>query len=123
MQEKSGGGIIALILIGLAVWFFFFRVDYKDVWWSGTATQRIIYCGDAIDPQCSTGSTYYLPVTHIERSGDYHAFEIDFNNGGSLETEGYCDKAAKGMYDFDRFCRTTGYDEYGNSSMYIIAPL
>jgi hypothetical protein len=123
MNEKGGIGLGGLIIIAILIWFFFIRVDYKDVWWKGTATQRVIYCGSAIDPHCSEGETYYVPVTHIERSGSSHVFEINFNNGGHIETEGSCDKAANGMYDFDRFCRTTGYDEYGNSSMYIIAPL
>lgn len=122
MESKGGLGLGSIIVIGFLVWFFFIRVDYKDVWWSGTETQRVIYCGNTIDPHCSTGDVYYVPVTHLSKDGDVHTFEIAFKNGGYIETEGTCDQAAKGMYDYDRFCRTTGTDLYGNSYMYVIAP-
>lgn len=121
-NNNTGLGIGALIIIGFLVWFFFFKVDYKDVWWSGTEVQRVIYCGNSIEPHCSTGETYYIPVTHIGKTGEIHSFELNFTNGGHIETTGSCDQAAKDMYDFDRFCRTTGTDEYGNSYMYIVAP-
>lgn len=122
-------GIIILALIIFAIWFFFIRVDYKDIWFSGTTTARVIDCGDYSDPHCSTGNTYFLPVEVIEKakaaySGDpLFIFEIHFPNGGYVEVEGTCDKAPEGMYSFDRFCRTeTTNNQYGNSKMYIIAP-
>lgn len=120
------GGLILIGIVIFAIWFFFIRVDYKDIWFSGSTTARIIYCGDSSSPQCSTGNTYFLPVDVVEKSKSAYSgdplftFEIHFNNGGYVEVEGTCDKAPEGMYSFDRFCRTETTD--GTSKMYIIAP-
>lgn len=126
MDSKGGIGLGLLIIIALLIWWFFIRVDYTDVWFRGSDTVRVIYCGDADSPSCSTGKNYILSVEHLEKAkaanggNPIHLFEISFPNGGHLEVEGTCDKAPEGMYSFDRFCRTITTN--GSNKMYIIAP-
>lgn len=108
--QKSGGGygVVAFIVIALILWWVFIRVDYKDVWWSGTEYQKVIYCGAVGQSDCRNGSSYYLPVTHIEKAGDSHTFKIKFDNGGYIETYGSCMKDESDLYaSVERYCFTT----------------
>jgi hypothetical protein len=122
MQEKSGGGIITLILIGLAIWFFFFRVDYKDVWWKDTEYQTVRYCGMVGEADCQAAKVNYLPITHEERSGDIHSFQINFDNGGYVEVEGSCMKDSSNLYGVERYCYTTTVspNESGRYQVFLI---
>ena len=113
-DAREGIGLGGLIIIGIIVWFFFIRVDYKDVWWKGTENQRVVYCGKIGEADCHNGTAYYLPVTHIERSGDHHTMNIEFDNGGSIEVEGTCMKDESDLYvGVERYCFvTTTNEEY-----------
>ena len=125
MQERAGGGLITLFLIGLAIWFFFFRIDYSDFWYDGTGNAFVTYCGSIYDQDCSAHPTEYLRVVHHSReksafnTGDFHTFEIVFKNGGYVEAEGRCSKAAEGL-TFDRVCYVDAEDDYGNTNRYEI---
>lgn len=125
MNEKSGGGIITLILIGLAIWFFFIRVDYKDVWWKDTEYQTVRYCGTISDANCGAANVYYVPVTYEGRSGDTHMFQINFLNGGYIEVEGSCMKDESNLYGVERYCYTTAsdFDDSGKLGVYLITKL
>lgn len=118
MNNKSSGiGLGGLIIIGLLVWFFFFRVDYKDVWWKDTEYQRVVYCGTSLHSDCRNGTSYTLPVTHIERSGDIHTVNIKFPNGGYVEAEGECWKDESDLYPgVERYCYVTSV-KTGSSGM------
>ena len=126
MQEKSGIGLGGLIIIGFLVWFFFFRVDYKDYWYDGYGQAWVQYCGSYESNDCSSHPAEYLTVTHDNKDKAaykedkwVHDFTIYFKNGGWIGAEGTCDKAASG-YSYDRVCKVTSYDEYGNWYSYII---
>ena len=121
----TGGGLLALILLGVAIWFFFFRVDYKDVWWKGTEYQTVRYCGTLSDANCRAANVYYLPVTHEERSGDTHTFKIKFDNGGSVEVDGSCMKDESNLYGVERYCYTRAVepDNNGGIGVFLITKL
>lgn len=108
-MDKSGGGDLLLVLffVGLVIWFLFFKIDYKDVWWKGTANQLVRACGSVGEADCENGGLYFLPVKHKKREGSTHTFEIIFNDGKSVETQGYCLRDESGQYGSDRYCYTT----------------
>lgn len=121
--KKGGIGLFGFIVICFLVWFFFLRTDYGDVWWSGTEYQHIIYCGPVGEADCHKGSSYNLPVTHIERSGDTHWFSIKFDNGGAIRAYGNCMKDESDLYPgIERYCFTTATDnDSGRIYVYLIA--
>ena len=111
IAKSSGIGIFWLVVIGLIIWFIFFRTDYKDVWWNGTEYQTVVYCGPVGASDCRNGTISVLPVTHITKSGDTHTFSIKFNNGGHVQVYGNCMKDASNLYpNFERYCFTTTTD-------------
>lgn len=124
-MEKGGFGLGSLILIGLAIWFFFFRVDYKDVWWKGTEYQTVRNCGNLAVADCQNANVFYTPVKHVARNGDIHTFVINFDNGGYVTTEGTCMKDESHLYNVERYCLTTTVnpDDYGNYYKFLITKL
>ena len=127
-QAHTSSGIGGLIILGIiiyAIWFFFIRVDYHDFWYNGSGYAFVTYCGRIGVEDCDAHPTEYLPVDHIEKAksatggGDIHVFEISFNNGGSIEVEGFCYQAASGL-SYDRVCITTHVADDGNWYRYQI---
>lgn len=139
--ESTIGAIVGLaIIIAIAViWFnnthpsahFNGLEDYRDTWFDKSATARVLYCGTEPSVYCdiANGNWFYAVVDWDGKDDAassetrwIHYFTIHFHNGGWVETEATCDKAAVGWYDFERFCRAYAYDEYGNASVYLLAP-
>lgn len=138
--ESSWGVIICcIILIALGViWFnnthpsehFNGLEDYRDTWFSGTTTARVLYCGKSPNIYCDPDGNWF--TTSVTWNGKenaassdtkwIHYFTINFPDGGWVETEATCDKAATGWYFYKRFCRAYAYDDYGDSILYLIAP-
>lgn len=82
---------------------------YDKPWWSGTEYQKV--CGtEEYEDKC-----YTLAVYSDGESID----TIYFDNGGYLNGESECFKAASGLYDFERFCRF--YDQ--ESRLWDVIPL
>lgn len=121
-SSSAISGIILLALIIFAIWFFFLRTDYKDVWWKDTEYQRVVYCGPLGESDCQNGNSYSLPVTHLERNGDTHWFVIKFDNGGSVKAYGNCMKDDSNLYPgVERYCFTTATNsESGRIYTYLI---
>lgn len=126
MNEKGGIGLGGLIVIIFLVWFFFFRVDYKDYWYDGYGNAFVTYCGQNYSYDCESHPTEYLPVYHIEKAKAasdvdkwIHTWKISFNNGGYVEAEGTCHEASSAV-TFKRVCYAFAYDDYGNQAKYEI---
>lgn len=121
----TGGSLLALILLGVAIWFFFFRVDYNDYWYDGDGSAYVTYCGNIFNQDCSAHPTEYLRVYHNEKAkaayggGYIHNFTIYFNNGGYIEAEGRCAKAADSL-SFDRVCYVDSVSDSRESYRYEI---
>lgn len=122
-SSSTGIGVFGFIIICVLVWFFFLRVDYKDVWWNGTQYQKVTYCGPVGNSNCHSGNSYILPVNHVTRSGDTHTFIIQFDNGGYVETYGNCMKDESNLYPgTERYCYTTSTDtNSGQLGTYLIS--
>jgi hypothetical protein len=125
MESKGGIGLGGLIIIGLLIWWFFIRVDYRDVWWNGTEYQTVRNCGNLAVADCQNANVFYTPVKHVARNGDIHTFVINFDNGGYVTTEGTCMKDESHLYNVERYCLTTTVnpDDYGNHYKFLITKL
>lgn len=139
--EKSGWsyfwGAVAIIVV-LVIWFknthpdahYNGLQDYRDTWFTGSKTVRALYCGKSPNFYCNpNGNWFYSTATWNGKdkaaSSDtkwVHYFTLRFPNGGWIETEATCDKAASGWYFYDRFCEAYAYDEYGDEVLYLIVP-
>lgn len=122
MENKGGIGLGGLIIIGLLIWWFFFRVDYKDVWWQGTEYQTVRNCGNTLSADCLSANSFRASVNHVVRNGDLHTFVIEFNNGGYVTAEGPCMKDESNLYGVERYCiaTTVDSDDYGNYYKFLI---
>ena len=138
--ESEWKTIIWLVLIvsGIIWWFnsthpsahFNGLEDYRDTWFTDTRTAMVLYCGKSPNIYCSpSGNWFTASVTWNgkERAASedtewIHYFTIRFPNGGWVETEATCDKAAEGWYSYKRFCTAYYYDTWGNTSEYLIVP-
>lgn len=125
MEKKGGIGIGGLIVFGLIIWWLFFRVDYKDVWWNGTEYQTVRNCGNIISADCKNANVFFTPVNHVVRNGDIHTFVINFDNGGHVTADGNCMKDESNLYGVERYClvTTTEPDDYGNYYKFLITKL
>ena len=130
---------IILIIIAGVIWFnnthpsthYNGLEDYRDTWFTGTERVRALYCGKYPNTYCDPSGNWFVTTATwqskekaaSEDTEWIHYFTLYFPNGGWVETEATCDKAAEGYYSYKRFCRATAYDDYGNEVLYIIAPI
>lgn len=118
--------IIIIAILCLGGWYLFLRpaehyngfTDLRDYWHpvNSKYAAEVYYCGYDF-AGCNLNEPYYLDVSYTNRNKAadkstkwIHTFEINFKNGGHLEVEGTCDKAAEGHYHFTRFCRVKSED-------------
>lgn len=104
--------------------------DYRDTWFTDSRTARVMYCGRSPNIYCPVDGDWFLArVTWNgkEKAASnetkwVHDFTIQFSNGGWVETEATCDKAADGYYFYKRFCKAYAQDTFGTTSLYLIVP-
>ena len=142
MQKKESNwssiiGLLIIIIVAI-IWFnnahpsehFNGLEDYRDTWFTDTRIVHVLYCGKSPNIYCSpTGNWFTTNATWNGKDNAsskdtkwIHYFTIHFPNGGWVETEATCDKAAEGYYSYKRFCKAYSYDGYGNSILYLITP-
>lgn len=143
MQSNNGSNIgsivVFIVLIALGVlWFnnthpsthYNGLEDYRDTWFTGTQNVRVLYCGKSPNIYCDPSGNWFITTATWngkDRASDadtewIHDFTIRFPNGGWVNAEATCDKAAEGYYSYKRFCRAYAYDTYGDQSVYLITP-
>ena len=144
MQQNNKGSnigsiIIFIIVVALGVlWFnnthpsahYNGLEDYRDTWFTGTSVVSMLYCGKSPSIYCDPSGNWFIGSATWngkERAADadtewIHDFTLRFPNGGWVETEATCDKAATGYYSYKRFCKATAYDEYGNMMVFLVVP-
>ena len=144
MQQNNKGSnigsiIIFIVVVALGVlWFnnthpsthYNGLEDYRDTWFTGTSVVSMLYCGKSPSIYCDPSGNWFIGSATWngkERAADadtewIHDFTLRFPNGGWVETEATCDKAATGYYSYKRFCKATAYDEYGNMMVFLVVP-
>lgn len=129
--------LAAIIIVG-AIWFnnahpsthFNGLEDYRDTWFTDTRNVRALYCGKSPNIYCNTDGDWFVARATWDGKENaassetkwIHYFTINFQNGGWLETEATCDKAAEGWYFYKRFCRAYARDTYGDEMLFLIVP-
>ena len=138
--ESSWGAVVilAIIIAICVIWFnnthpsehFNGLEDYRDTWFTDTRIARVLYCGTGSNIYCSPSGNWFnarVRWNGKEKAASdekkwIHYFTIYFDNGGWVETEATCDKAAEGFYSYKRFCRAYYYNDYGEASLFVIVP-
>ena len=108
-DKKTGlGGAIILIVIGVAIWYMFFRTDYTSPWIKQDESKNagVVWCENH---DCNNSEhRYVLEVTNFGKSatGDgWYILEAEMPNSGTVEVDAFCLKNEDSSIPYDRYCQ------------------